>query len=82
MTKKQLHTRKCGDCEKEIPFQGFLRENPTIDNERGRDLFDSPIITVYCTECFLKRPEKPYKTNRRYYYQKRYKKRDHQSIFK
>ncbi|KKN57275.1 hypothetical protein LCGC14_0564030 [marine sediment metagenome] len=64
----QLQARKCGDCEKEIEFQDFLRDNPTIDNERGHALFESPIITIYCTECFLKRPEKPYKTNRRYYY--------------
>ncbi len=79
---EQLQARTCGDCKKEIQFHEFLRDNPTIDYERGCDLFDSQIITVYCTECFLKRPEKPYKTNRRYYYQKPFKKRDHQSIFK
>ena len=73
---EQLQSRKCGDCQKEIQFQEFLRENPTIDNERGHDLFESPIITVYCTECFLKRPEKPYKPNRRYYYRKRLRRRD------
>ncbi len=73
---EQLQSRKCGDCQKEIQFQEFLRENPTIDNERGQDLFESPIITVYCTECFLKRPEKPYKPNRRYYYRKRLRRRD------
>lgn len=65
---EQLQARKCGDCKKEIQFRDFLRDNPTIDDERGRDLFESPIITIYCTECFLKRPEKPYRTNRRYYY--------------
>ncbi|KKL75174.1 hypothetical protein LCGC14_2057530 [marine sediment metagenome] len=67
---EQPKARKCGDCEKKIQFQEFLRENPSIDNERGRELFEDPIITVYCTECFLKRPERPFKTNRRYYYRK------------
>jgi len=65
---EQLQARKCGDCEKVISFQDFLRDNPTIDNERGRDLWKSSLITVYCTKCFLNRPEKPYKPNRRYYY--------------
>ncbi|KKL20492.1 hypothetical protein LCGC14_2454910 [marine sediment metagenome] len=79
---EQLQARKCGDCKKEIQFQEFLRENPSIDKERGLGIFDDPFMTVYCTDCFLKRPEKPYKTNRRYYYQRRFKKRDHQPIFK
>ncbi|HEC41125.1 hypothetical protein LCGC14_2397500 [marine sediment metagenome] len=65
---EQLQARKCGDCEKVISFQDFLRDNPTIDDKRGCDLWKSPLITVYCTKCFLNRPEKPYKTNRRYYY--------------
>ena len=32
----QVHARKCGDCEKVIEFQDFLRDNPTINEERGR----------------------------------------------
>ncbi len=72
----QVHTRKCGDCGKELTFEEFLRDNPSINEERGRDLFESPIITVYCTGCFLNRPEKPYKTNRRYYYRKRLRLRE------
>ena len=52
---EQLQARKCGDCEKVISFQDFLRDNPTIDDERGRDLWESSLITVYCTKCFLNR---------------------------
>ena len=73
---KQVQARTCGDCEKELTFEEFLRDNPSVNEERGRDLFESPIITVYCTECFLKRPEKPYKTNRRYYYRNRLRMRE------
>ncbi|KKL49919.1 hypothetical protein LCGC14_2310710 [marine sediment metagenome] len=29
---ESLPARKCGDCKKEIQFQEFLRENPSINS--------------------------------------------------
>ena len=64
----QLNARKCGDCEKLIPFQIFLRDNPSIPLERAKDIWEDPFIIPFCPECFLKIPEKPYKPRRRYNY--------------
>ncbi len=70
---QQLKSKECGDCGKRIPFQIFLRDNPTILVERAQDLWEDPLIIPYCPECFLNRPEKPYKRRRRYYYNDRLK---------
>lgn len=72
---QQLQAKICGDCGEEIPFRIFLRDNPTISLERTRDLWKDPLIIPYCPECFLKRPEKPYKHRRRYYHNDRLKMR-------
>ncbi len=72
---QQLQAKLCGDCRMEIPFRIFLRDNPTISFERASDLWEDPLIIPYCPECFLKRPEKPYKRSRRYYYNNRLKMR-------
>ncbi|MFW9821507.1 MAG: hypothetical protein ACFFE4_01140 [Candidatus Thorarchaeota archaeon] len=71
----QLDSKECGDCGKEIPFQIFLRDNPTISLKRARDLWNDPLIITYCPECFLNRPERPYRRRRRYYYNDRLKMR-------
>lgn len=34
----QLNARKCGDCEQLIPFQIFLRDNPSIPVERAKNI--------------------------------------------
>ena len=60
-----IKTRKCG---KSILFQIFLRDNPIISMKRAQKLWKDPFIIPYCPECFLNRPEKPYKRRRRYYY--------------
>ncbi len=72
---QQLESRECGDCGKDMPFQIFLRDNPTISLERAQDLWEDPLIIPYCPECFLNRPERPYKRRRRYYYHDRLKMR-------
>jgi len=65
---KQLKARNCGDCGQVIPFDAFLRDNQTISLEQGRDLWEDVFFTIYCPECFLKRPEKPFRKRRRYNY--------------
>ena len=49
----QLKARKCGDCERLIPFQIFLRDNPSIPIERAKDIWEDPFIIPFCPECFL-----------------------------
>ena len=70
---EQGKTRECGDCGKSIPFKIFLRDNPTLSMETAHNLWEDPFIVPYCPECFLKRPEKPYKRRRRYNYNDRLK---------
>ena len=72
---QQSQPKKCGDCGQIIPFQIFLRDNPTITPKRARDLWKDPLIIPYCPVCFLNRPERPYKRLRRYYYNDRLKMR-------
>ena len=72
---EQIKTRKCGDCGTLIPFNIFLRDNPTISMERAQKLWNDPFIIPYCPQCFLNRPEKPYRRRRRYYYNDRLKMR-------
>ncbi|MFX0028821.1 MAG: hypothetical protein ACFE8B_06400 [Candidatus Hermodarchaeota archaeon] len=71
----QIKTRKCGDCGILIPFQIFLRDNPTISMKRAQELWNDPFIIPYCPQCFLNRPEKPYRRRKRYYYNDRLKMR-------
>jgi len=72
---QQIESKECGDCGKDMPFQIFLRDNPTISLERAQDLWEDPLIIPYCPECFLNRPERPYKRLRRYNYHDRLKTR-------
>ena len=72
---EQTIKKKCGDCGKLIPFQIFLRDNPTISKNRAQELWNDPFIITYCPQCFLNRPEKPYRRRRRYYYNDRLKMR-------
>jgi hypothetical protein len=72
---EDINAKRCGDCGNFIPFNIFLRDNPTIGLERARDLWNDPFIIPYCPECFLKRPEKPYKRRRRYNFNDRLKMR-------
>lgn len=72
---EQTKTKKCGDCGQLIPFHIFLRDNPTISKSRAQELWNDPFIIAYCPQCFLNRPEKPYRRRRRYYYNDRLKAR-------
>lgn len=72
---QQLESKECGDCGKGIPFQIFLRDNPTISLKRAHNLWKDPLIIPYCPECFLNLPERPYRRRRRYYYHDRLKMR-------
>jgi hypothetical protein len=72
---QHLEPKECGDCGQKIPFNIFLRDNPTIAIGRAKDLWEDPLIITYCPDCFLNRPEKPYRRRRRYFYNDRLKMR-------
>ena len=61
-------TKECGDCGKSIPFNIFLRDNPTLSKKTAKTLWEDPFIIPYCPKCFLKRPEKPFRRRRRFNY--------------
>jgi hypothetical protein len=63
---EQLKERKCGDCGEIIPIDVFLRDNPTLSIEQGKNLWEDLLFTIYCPECFLRRPEKPFRKRRGY----------------
>jgi len=66
--------KKCADCGKFIVFSEFCRDNPSFSKQRAKDLWDDPMINIYCPECFFNRPEKPFKKKRGYhYYQLKFK---------
>jgi len=59
--------KRCCDCDKSISFAEFQRNNPAISKEAASDLWENPIINIYCLECFLNRPEMPYRKRKRFY---------------
>jgi len=63
--------KHCCDCNKPINLTAFQRSNPLLSTEAATDLWENPLINIYCIECFLNRPEKPYRKRRKYlsYYQ-------------
>jgi hypothetical protein len=67
--------KKCTDCGKLISFSEFLRDNPAFMIERAKDLWLDSMISIYCTECYFRRPEKPFKTkNGHFNYYRRFRK--------
>ena len=59
--------KNCIDCGKLITFETFCKENPSISLGNAEELWENPLISVYCYDCFFKRPEKPFKKRTRYY---------------
>ncbi len=64
-SKENLPGKKCCDCRKLLTFREFCRNNPTLPFIRARDLWEDPLITPYCPNCFFNRPEKPFNIKRR-----------------
>ncbi len=57
--------KNCVDCGKLIDFENFCKLNPSLDNKTALDLWENPLISIYCPGCFFHRPEKPFKVKRR-----------------
>ena len=62
---KILPDKLCFDCRKILTFQEFRINNPSLSLQKAIKLWKDPLITPYCPNCFLNRPEKPYKTRKR-----------------
>jgi hypothetical protein len=64
----------CVDCRKPINFKEFCQNNPALKSENAKALYYNPIISIYCSNCYFERPEKPFKLKRRdlSYYKKNY----------
>lgn len=59
--------KQCCDCNKPINFAEFQGINPLLSKETASDIWENPLINIYCLECFLNRPEKPYRKRTRFY---------------
>jgi hypothetical protein len=64
-SKENLPVKECYDCGKKLTFQEFFRNNPSLSSKRAYNLWEDPLITLYCPHCFFNRPEKPFKLKRR-----------------
>lgn len=60
--KNNVSLKKCIDCGRRMKFQEFFNQNPSLTLINAQKLWDDPLITAYCPECYFNRPEKPYKT--------------------
>lgn len=65
MENKLKQIRFCIDCGKTINFKEFCQNHPLLKNESAKELFNNPIISIYCPSCYFERPEKPFKIRRR-----------------
>ena len=61
--------RNCVDCKKPISFDKFLTNHPQYSKERALIIWNDKLLTIYCPECFVNAPEKPYKKNKYSYFQ-------------
>jgi len=58
--------KTCFDCGKSISFIDFCNDNSTMTKTRAKDLWDDNLLSICCFQCFFRRPEKPYKINKRF----------------
>lgn len=63
--KENNTVKKCFDCGKILTFQEFCRNNPSLTIKKALDLWEDPVLSLYCPNCFFNRPEKPFKIKRR-----------------
>ncbi|MBY9020181.1 MAG: hypothetical protein KGD67_03915 [Candidatus Lokiarchaeota archaeon] len=61
--------RNCINCKKTISFDKFLLDHPQYSTERALFIWNDELLSIFCPECFLNAPEKPYKQNRYTYFQ-------------
>jgi hypothetical protein len=69
---ESIYYKKCADCGMKMNFNEFLHNNPPLSKSDAIILWKNPLIKVYCCDCFLARPERPYKN--RYTHQHFWKK--------
>jgi len=65
MSSKELITKVCTVCGKKLNFEDFLQINPSLRVINAKYLYESPLIIVYCSDCYFERPEKLFKQRRR-----------------
>jgi hypothetical protein len=70
MIQEPLESKSCCDCGLSIPFTHFRAINPSLSMPEAKELYENPLIDIYCPTCYFQRPEKPYKNKRRAYYNK------------
>jgi hypothetical protein len=73
---EKISIKKCCDCNKLINYIEYRRINPSLSTDVAKDLWENPLITIYCPDCFLKRPEKPYRKRKRFLSYYRFKLKD------
>ena len=61
----EFFIKTCSDCGIEISFENFCQMNPSIKRTRAKYLYQHPLISIYCSNCYFERPEKPFKKRRR-----------------
>jgi uncharacterized protein YlaI len=63
-----IESKKCYDCGLRINFNHFKAMHPALSIEDAKELFNNPLVVVYCPNCFFHRPERPYRKRGSFYY--------------
>lgn len=59
--------KKCAGCNRVITFDDFRRINPSISLKRALFFWNDSMFLIYCSECYFKVPEKPFKLKKGYF---------------
>ena len=70
MIQEPLESKTCCDCGLSIPFAHFRAINPYLLKSDAKELYEDPLMAIYCPTIYFQRPEKPYKKKKRAYYTK------------
>ncbi|MFX1391059.1 MAG: hypothetical protein ACFE9Z_13425 [Promethearchaeota archaeon] len=75
MTPEDLLKKECADCGKLVSYSKFLNDNPNFSEIRAKELWNDPMISIFCPDCYFNLPEKPFKVKRGYFnYQGKFRK--------
>ena len=61
--------RSCCECNKNISFEEFKANHPQYSTKRALLIWNDELLSIFCPECFLSTPEKPYKKNKYIYFE-------------
>lgn len=67
MARREPLKKACADCGKLISFSKFLNDNPSFSEMRAKELWNDPIISIFCPDCYFNLPEKPFKLKKGYF---------------